>query len=53
MHDLRAWQQPSRIAAVRRRWGSQYFAPRGDQPDDPAAAATPNPDLTITAKEPK
>jgi CRISPR system Cascade subunit CasB len=54
MHDLRSWQQPSRIAAVRRKWGSQYFAPRSDQPDDPAAATTgAAPDLTITPKEPQ
>jgi CRISPR system Cascade subunit CasB len=25
--DLRDWQRPDRVAAVRRRWGSQYFAP--------------------------
>lgn len=41
--DLRDWQTPVRAAAVRRRWGSQYFAPRPEQPasDNAAADATP------------
>jgi len=41
--DLRDWQRPERAAAVRRRWGSQYFAPRPEQPDPGNAApgATP------------
>lgn len=28
LRDLRDWQDPARAASVRRRWGSQYFAPR-------------------------
>ena len=38
--DLRAWQDSGRIAAVRRRWGSQYFsaASHGNrQRDSPSA----------------
>lgn len=38
--DLRDWQLAGRAAAVRRRWGSQYFAPRPAS-GNAAADATP------------
>jgi CRISPR system Cascade subunit CasB len=34
--DLRDWQFPDRVAAIRRRWGGQYFAPA-----IPSSEATP------------
>jgi CRISPR system Cascade subunit CasB len=36
--DLRDWQYPDRIAAVRRRWGSQYFT-ASEQPTPAAPTA--------------
>lgn len=32
--DLRDWQWPERVAAVRRRWGSQYFVRLGRADED-------------------
>lgn len=41
--DLRDWQWPDRVAAVRRRWGSQYFVRPSELSDehhpDPLSAA--------------
>lgn len=33
MQDLRGWQNPEWLSRVRRRWGSQYFAPRTSPAD--------------------
>jgi CRISPR system Cascade subunit CasB len=47
MRDLRDWQRPNHLGRVRRRWGSQYFAPRQDKPAEPgpgAAALSPGPE---------
>ena len=44
MRDLRDWQFPDRVAQVRRRWGSQYFAYTLDhpaeRPEDPGQATS-------------
>jgi CRISPR system Cascade subunit CasB len=37
--DLRDWQTPQRIGAVRRRWGGQYFTPHADDPEPAAGTA--------------
>jgi CRISPR system Cascade subunit CasB len=37
--DLRDWQWPDRVAAVRRRWGSQYFV----RPSGPSDVHHPDP----------
>jgi CRISPR system Cascade subunit CasB len=39
MRDLRDWQRPGSLGRVRRRWGSQYFAPRKDKPAEPGPGA--------------
>jgi CRISPR system Cascade subunit CasB len=36
-YDLRDWQDPDKLAAVRRRWGSQYFTYRDDEKDGASA----------------
>lgn len=38
MFDLRGWQNPEWLSRVRRRWGSQYFAPRAVAAGVPGAA---------------
>lgn len=46
VRDLRDWQSPDRVAAVRRRWGGQYFAPRAGTRDTDTTTATANPEGT-------
>lgn len=38
--DLRDWQDPARLPAVRRRWGGQYFARTAPEPEPAAEPAT-------------